>query len=221
MTKKSTQKTSPLSPNFEISISKETLNTLQPARFEGEIIVVDRQEDVATAIAELRKGELIGFDTETKPSFKKGQNNYPALLQLSSNARCYLFRLCKTGVTPEIRQFLEDVDITKIGLSIKDDFHNLNRMCKVEPQGFVELQNYVKEFGITDASLTKIHAILFDRKISKGQQLSNWEAPSLTTKQQQYAALDAYACVEIYKHLKAGKFDPATSPYIKKEEENS
>ncbi|MCH5214311.1 MAG: 3'-5' exonuclease domain-containing protein 2 [Muribaculaceae bacterium] len=199
--------------NFEITISKEELNHLEPARFEGEIFTVNNIEEAERAVCALSEAELIGFDTETKPAFKKGVHNNVALMQLATENVCFLFRLSKIGMPEVLKNFIENPEIKKVGLSIKDDFFNLNKLAAIKPAGFVDLQDYVKEFKIKDCALTKIHSIIFGKRISKNQQLTNWEAPQLTQKQQEYAALDAQACVRIFKHLKSGGFDPLQSQY--------
>ncbi len=199
--------------NYRIAIPKDELGRLPAARFEGTIRVIDKPEDVSRAIAELRKAGTIGFDTETRPVFQKGHSHSVALLQLSSDSCCYLFRLNVLGFTDEIKGILEDKDVVKIGLSTHDDFHNLSKLSALHPEGFFELQDYVPQFRIDDKSLTKIYGILFGRRISKGQRLTNWEASELTAHQQAYAALDAYACLKIYNHLSEGKFNPSDSPY--------
>ena len=114
---------------------------------------------------------------------------------------------------PEITAFMENPEITKIGLSLKDDFHNLHKISEFNPEGFIELQQMVRDYRISDSSLQKIYGILFDQRISKGQRLSNWEASELTEAQQRYAAIDAWACLEIYNRLSTGEFDPVESPY--------
>lgn len=189
------------------------------ARFNGEIRIVDRAEDIPEAIKRLREAKRIGFDTETRPTFQKGQSHSVALLQLSTESCCYLFRLNVFGLTGEIKELLEDEKIEKIGLSTHDDFHNLNRLSPLQPGGFVELQNYVDSFSIADKSLTKIYAILFGQRIAKGQRLTNWEAAELTVHQKEYAALDAYACLRIFNKLQSGQFVPEDSPYKIFEEE--
>lgn len=201
--------------NYTLSISKEELNSLPTTTFKGTIHLIDNEEGVRKAMSALSGCSLIGFDTETKPSFKKGQTNQVALLQLSAGDDCYLIRLNRTGLMPEIKAFLEDESICKVGLSIKDDFHNLQRLADLNPGGFIDLQDYVRSFRIADSSLTKIHAIILGKRISKSQQLTNWEAPKLTSKQIQYAAIDAMACVNLYNHLKSGAFKPENSKYKK------
>lgn len=200
---------------FELSISKDALSRLPAESFSGEIVVVDTLEKLDEILPGLSAAPILGFDTETKPNFKKGQANKIALLQLSTPDISYLIRISKIGLPPQLKLVLEDKNIFKVGLSIKDDFHALAKICDIKPDGFLDLQDFVRNFGITDSSLTKIHAIVFGKRISKNQQLSNWEAPSLTSRQQEYAALDALACVRIYKELKSGRFVPSSSPFFK------
>lgn len=200
--------------NFKISISKEQISTLPIASFQGEITVVDTPDDVSNAVQILEREKFIGFDTETKPSFKKGHANKVALLQLSTIDHCFLFRLNHLGMGEEISRLMENENITKIGLSIHDDFNVMHRSSNIVPRGFVELQSLVKDYHIEDISLQKIYAIIFGEKISKGQRLTNWEAASLTPQQQRYAATDAWACLRIYNFLMDGQFHPESSPYI-------
>lgn len=198
---------------YLLSISKDQLATLPAADFEGNIKLIETEEDVDRAIRALRSCDIIGFDTETRPSFKKGQTNLVSLLQLSTRSTCYLFRLNHIGLPDAIKDLLEDPDKIKIGLSIHDDFHNLNKLREIDPQGFVELQSYAKQFNIADTSLTKMFGIIFGKRISKGQRLTNWEADTLTEHQQQYASLDAMACIDLYEHLRDGRFNPDECPY--------
>ena len=186
---------------FPDRIEKAHVSILPPCDITGEIIVIDRAEDVAPAIEELKQCPLIGFDTETRPSFKKGESNTVSLLQLATGKRAYLFRLKKIGKNELLRNLLESEEHLKVGLSVHDDFHALNRWMPRKPKNFIELQKYVKAFGIEEMSLQKIYAIVFHKKISKRQQLSNWEAEELTLAQQQYAAIDAWACRDIYYEL--------------------
>lgn len=135
-------------------------------------------------------------------------------MQLSTDTTCYLFRLNKIGITASLCRLLESTDVLKIGLSIHDDFSVMHRSSNVAPGGFVDLQDYVKQFCIKDASLQRIYAILFSEKISKSQRLTNWEAAALTRKQKEYASIDAWACLHIWHYLQSGEFDPTTSPFI-------
>lgn len=203
---------------LNISISKDELSQLPTMVYPAEVTVVEDAGTARTAVRALNKEKIVGFDTETRPSFKKGQRHNVALMQISTLDRCFLFRLNKIGISDELKAFLENPGITKIGLSIHDDFNALHRSSEVACKGFIDLQQYVKPFGITDISLQKIYAIIFGERISKSQRLTNWEADTLTPGQQSYAALDAWACLKIYEHLRDGGFHPAESPYRHEEE---
>lgn len=183
------------------TIDKQTLASLPCEQFRGRIEVVQTPQAVAKAMRFLMDQPVVGFDTETRPNFRKGDNHKVSLLQLSTPSVCFLIRLNRVGILPEIKDLLESPAVTKIGLSTKDDFHQLNQIEPIQPRGFIELQSIVKDYGIGEASLTKVYALLFGKRISKGQRLSNWEAVELTEAQQHYAALDAYACLNIYKRL--------------------
>lgn len=186
-------------------ITKEELSVLPLEVFEGEIVVVDNLQKVDAACAILNQADVIGFDTETKPAFKKGVSHKVALLQLSTDDTCFLFRLNKIGMPPAVMQILNDKDIRIIGLSLKDDFAALRKLGPFCPNNFIEIQALVKKYGIEDMSLQKVHAILFNKRISKGQRLSNWEVDELSPAQQMYAAIDAWACLKIYRELMTRK----------------
>lgn len=204
-------------PNTKITISKTQLAALPAAHFLGEIVIIDTPDGIENAVGMLMQSDIIGFDTETRPSFKKGQSNVVSLLQLSTRSVCFLFRLNHTGLPQCLIDLLQDPGKLKIGLSIHDDFHNLNKIAKIEPAGFVDLQTYVKNFKIADNSLSRIYGILFGQRISKGQRLTNWEAEHLSPSQQAYAALDAMACIKIYDFLSSGCFDSENSKYLVEE----
>ncbi len=186
---------------FKESITKEELTELPLKWFEGEIVVVDSYDEVRKAANILSEEKIIGFDTETKPSFKKGVINQVALLQLSTRTYAYLFRLSHIGLPAEIGEILANPNILKPGVAIHDDIKVLQQLRKFEPAGFVELQDHAKELGITNFSLKKLTAITCGFRISKGQQLSNWEAESLSDAQKIYAATDAWAALEIYNNF--------------------
>lgn len=198
---------------YTISIDKQIINEMPRVTFPGNIHVISTIPQVKSAVNALLTTPVVGFDTETRPSFRRGECHKIALLQLSTDRDAFLFRLNKTGVSEPLRKFLENEHVIKVGLSTTDDFHQIAMVCDCNPAGFVELQQLVKKYSITDMSLQKIYAILFQQKISKGQQLTNWEATQLTEAQQQYAAIDAWACLRIYNHLQDGKFIPEQSPY--------
>lgn len=197
-----------------LSIGKEILAELPAVEFPGKCYVIETASKARDASKYLLKLKHLGFDTETRPSFQKGRMYKVSLLQLSTPEECFLFRLNKTGITQHIKNILETPNVTKIGLSTKDDFNALRRLSPdISPQAFLELQSWVKDFQIQDNSLARIYAIIFGQRISKSQRLTNWEAEHLSDSQQQYAAIDAWACLKIYHHLQSGKFDPSESPY--------
>lgn len=200
-------------PDYILTISKEELAEMPVTSFDGEIILIDNAAVAHEALRALSREKMVGFDTETKPSFRKGRRNQVALMQISTAGRCFLFRLNKIGICAELKAFLENPDILKIGLSVHDDFCAIRRTEDFEPQGFVDLQEMVRDFEIADISLQKIYAIIFGQRISKGQRLTNWEADILTEAQQAYAALDAWACLRIYNVLTHHSFDNLHSPY--------
>jgi len=188
---------------YKSTISKEEIAGLPLADFDGKIHVVQTLKEVEKAISYLKTHTVIGFDTESRPSFKKGKINEVALMQLSTGTSCFLFRINRVGIPQSLSDLLANPSIKKIGLSIKDDFHVLNKMATIQQANFVDLQNYVKDFQIEENSLAKIYAILFEKRISKSQRLSNWEADFLTERQKKYAALDAWATREIYVKLES------------------
>ena len=184
-----------------LTITKLQIAELPIEKFEGEIIVVDKLSQVQSSIDFLKEHAIIGFDTETKPSFKRGQTHKVALMQLSTEDVCYLFRLNKIGFPKELNEVLCSQEIVKIGLSLGDDFSAIHKRSDEKPKNFIDLQGFVDKYDIDDNSLQKIYAIIFGKKISKNQRLSNWEADTLSEAQKAYAAIDAWACLKIYNHL--------------------
>ncbi len=193
---------------YQKSITREEVKQLEPGRFSGEVMVLDQNSGIPQdVVREIRKCRILGFDTETRPSFKKGRKNRLALLQLATAQRAYLFRCNEIGLPGSIVDILEDPDILKVGVAIRDDIRGLQKFIAFEPRGFVELQDYVSQYGIENNGLRGIAAIVLNIKISKSQQLSNWENNRLTDAQVIYAATDAWACHEIYQNLSANEND--------------
>ncbi len=193
------------------SISKEEMLGMPQAAYHGKICVLPERFDNATqpdtysaltdAIDYLSRQKHIGIDSETRPMFRKGEVNKVALLQLATPDVCFLIRLC-TGISLEpIVRLLQDKDVIKVGLSLKDDNAMLRQVIDFTPGNWIDMQNVVGKYGITDRSLQKIYACLFGERISKRQQLSRWDAPQLSEQQCAYAALDAYAPLRIYHKL--------------------
>jgi len=181
--------------------NKQLIPSLPQVLFSGKIETILSEEDAEKAVDYLLSQDIIGFDTETKPIFKAGRQNDVALLQVSSNDVCFLFRLNHIGMPACILRLLSDSSNIKVGLSWHDDLRALKKRTDFTPGEFVELQELVREFGITDLSLQKLYANIFGEKISKAQRLSNWEADVLSERQKLYAATDAWACVMLYQEL--------------------
>lgn len=178
---------------------KKKIPSLPRVLFPGRIIVILTADEAEKAVDYLLKADILGFDTETKPVFKRGRQNKVALLQVSTEDTCFLFRLNRIGLCPAIIRLLETTDVRKIGLSWHDDIASLHKRGEFSPKGFFELQEHMKELGIEDMSLAKLYANLFGERISKREQLSNWDNDVLTDKQKGYAATDAWACIRLYK----------------------
>lgn len=188
--------------DYQPTIDKKLISEMPKVVFPGRIIIIYTEDDARKAVAYLNRCSVVGVDTETRPSFKKGKVNSVALLQVATSDTCFLFRLNRIGIPDFLEEFLQN-DVLKIGLSLRDDFNMLRRANNKDPRvgNWIELQDYVSRFGIQEKSLQKIYAILFGEKISKSQRLSNWEADVLTEAQQQYAATDAWATLRIYQIL--------------------
>ena len=186
------------------SITIEEVLTLPLYSYEGEVVCVDSMEKFNEVKDELFLEPLWGFDTETKPCFKKGASNRKnvALLQLSSREKTYIFRLNKIGLPKELCDFLSSDRFTKIGLSSRDDIKGLQKLSPFTPAGFIDLQSIAPDYGIEEKSLRKMAAIVLGIRISKSQQLSNWESDVLTEKQIRYAATDSWITRQIYVELK-------------------
>ncbi|MBR1839608.1 MAG: 3'-5' exonuclease domain-containing protein 2 [Prevotella sp.] len=177
---------------------KKQIPTLPRVVFPGRKIVIISEGEAERAVDYLLRQSVLGFDTETRPSFKKGRTNMVALLQVSTYDTCFLFRLNRIGLCPAVVRLLESTSVKKVGLSWKDDLMGLHRRGDFSADGFTDLQDHMKELGIVDMSLAKLYANIFGERISKREQLSNWEADVLSEKQQNYAATDAWACLRLY-----------------------
>ena len=187
--------------DFAQHITREEIDLLPLKTFEGDLVVVDSSEKIQKALDYLKKQQILGFDTETKPSFKKGQKNVVAMLQLSSKNKAFVFRLNKIGFPVGLAKILANPQITKVGADIKQDLSALQKITPFIPAGFIDIQKFSNDYGITDNGLKKLAAIILGFKISKAQRLTNWEAPELTHSQLLYAATDAWICYIMYKKL--------------------
>lgn len=181
-------------------IATEQIEKLPLAEFHGEITVVEREDQVfRNAIKTLREAKVIGFDTETKPCFvARAPKNHIALLQLSTGENAFIFRIQQLGMPQELVSIITDPSIIKVGAAVRDDIHGLNWYSRFEAGGFADLQTIAEKFGIEEKSVRKMSAIILGIRVSKSQQLSNWESSKLSDAQLKYAAIDAWVCREMY-----------------------
>lgn len=180
---------------------KADIASLPVVLFEGRIVVVVSEREAERAVRFLLSQPILGIDTETRPTFRRGDMHPVALLQVSARDICFLFRLNYLGDSPAVRRLLEDQRVPKVGLSLRDDMMQLHRLMDFEEGSFIDLQDHVREIGVEDMSLQKLYANFFGQKISKRQQLTNWEQDVLSEKQKLYAATDAWTCIMLYEEL--------------------
>ena len=197
---------------YKISITPEEIEKMEMGSFPGEIVVIDHQGlGFFRALDYLRKQKILGFDTESRPNFSPQHHHYGvALLQLSGPDRAYLFRIKNLKMYKRLFKVLADERVIKVGAAVNDDIHGLQRYCDFKPKSFVDLQRIVWEYGIKDKSVKKMAAIILGVRISKTQQLSNWEAEHLSEAPKKYAATDAWVCREMYERLLASEKHPLT-----------
>jgi ribonuclease D len=190
---------------YKENLSAEELAEYDLSWFKGNIVVVDNMTIFKEVISLLKDKEILGFDTETRPSFRKGRKNKVSLIQLATNDLACLFRINKIGIPEELMNILADSEVIKAGVAIHDDIRFLKLVRRFDPDGFIDLQKLVKDYGITSSGLKKLAAIVLGFRISKRQQVTDWEAEELSEAQQVYAATDAWVCHEIYKTLLNGE----------------
>lgn len=186
---------------FASNISKDDINLLPLDKYEGPVVLVDRPDQLKGAFERINKEKFVGFDTETKPVFVKGETNEVSLLQIALPDAVYLIRIHQTGLGDEIIAFFENEHIQKLGVGLRDDLIFLRRIKEFTPAGFIELNELVNKINIEANGLRKLTAIILGFRISKNAQVSNWEAPVLNEKQLIYAATDAWVCLEMFKKL--------------------
>ena len=186
---------------YQETITAEEIQDYDLSWFKGEIIVVDDNDTFRKVMPRFLNERVLGFDTESRPSFKKGTRNKVSLIQLATRDLACLFRINKIGIPKELVTILADPEVKKIGVAVHDDLRFLKGVKKFNPGGFIDLQNFVKDFGIQSSGLKKLTAIVLGFRISKRQQVTDWNAEKLTEAQQVYAATDAWVCREIYNKL--------------------
>ncbi len=184
-----------------INITPEEINGLPLKTFGGKTVVISDPLQVARVVKEIRQHDVVGFDTETRPSFKRGQFYQVALLQLALPKKAFLIRVNRTGLTDELASFMENPAIIKTGVGIRDDLKALQKLRSFRPEGFLDLSVLAKKAGLQVESVKKLTALLLGFRISKSAQTSNWEAQTFTRKQIEYAATDAWVCLELYHKL--------------------
>ena len=188
--------------NPKITITPEEINSLPLKTFQGKTYVISEAEKLPKILKEIEKHDVVGFDTETRPSFKKGQVYQVALLQLAIPGKVFLIRINHTGVTEEVAKFFENENVAKVGVGIRDDLKALRKFREFLPANCYDLSLIAKQVGLQVESVKKLTALLLGFRISKSAQTSNWEAQSFTQKQIEYAATDAWVCLELYLKLK-------------------
>ena len=191
--------------SFQSTITREEIVALPSAAYEGKVVVVESDDEVEQALAPLLGVKVVGFDTETRPAFRKGVSYPVSLLQLGVEDYVVLFRLNKIGLSEKLTSFLSNPDIIKVGVGIRDDISALQRLKKFNPQSFVDLQSIVADYGIADKSFAKLMAIIFGVHVSKRQRVSDWSVAKLSEAQVRYAATDAWGAVIMYNKLISSK----------------
>src|SRR5579859_569871 len=188
--------------SFEkITITHDEINALPLGAFEGKVVVVEDASHLPKTFAEINHHQVVGFDTETKPVFVRGHQNKVALMQIALPEKVFLIRINHTGLAGEIIRFLENEEISKAGVALRDDIKALQRLKRFEPRGIIELADLAKKAGLEIEGVKKLAGLLLGFRISKSVQTSNWEAGALNEKQISYAATDAWVCLQIYKKL--------------------
>lgn len=180
---------------------KATINALPLVEYPYKINVILNEYEAERAVDYLLTCDILGVDTETKPAFRRGQNHKVALLQVATREQCFLFRLNHLGLPQSIIRLLSNRMVPMVGLSWHDDIMSLHRRAEFTPGWFIDIQDLIGNIGIEDKSLQKLYANLFGEKISKRQRLTNWEADVLSDKQKEYAAIDAWACINLYDEI--------------------
>ncbi len=190
-------------------ISTEEVNALPMRAYEGTIELIDSLEQLEAAVNDIASNKVVGFDTESRPAFRKGESYPIALLQFATPTKVYLFRVNKIGLPPAVYKLLSDSGLVKLGIALHDDIKDLRKVGATNPQGFVDIHSLIKDKGVINTGLRKLAGMILGFRISKSQQTSNWENEVLNERQQVYAATDAWVCLKIYEKLLAEGVVPA------------
>lgn len=193
--------------SFQKSITKEELMELPLSDYKGKVVIAANEESISKALAEINQFDVVGFDTEARPTFKKGQIRQISLIQVATDDKVYLLRIMQTGLMQCIIDFMENPKIIKVGIGLDDDFNLLNKLRKFNKKGFLDLNVRFKEIGAENIGARNLAGMMLGIRISKSAQTSNWEAEQYTEKQISYAATDAWICLEIYRELQGLGFE--------------
>lgn len=191
-------------PGFTRRMDKDEINACPLKSWEGPVTIVNNEEELAVALRKLKGQTLLGFDTETRPVYKKGESHPPALLQLATGNEVFIFQLRHLGLPEPVREILSDPGIIKAGVSLNFDIRELQKISPFDEAGFVDLAGMAKKLGIKNHGLRGLAAVLLRIRISKSVQKSNWARNDLSQKQIQYAATDAWIGRELYLTMKKG-----------------
>ncbi len=184
-----------------LKISSEIINELDPINFEGNITVISNKSDVPAIYNIIKKAKRIGFDTESRPSFKKGQEFPVSIIQMSLEDNAYIFKLKQLGFCDELKDILSDENIEKIGVGVKEDIRRLKKLGDFNPANFIDLAEIAKKKGLIQCGLKALTARYLGKKLVKSSQTTNWAKNSLTCVQLTYAATDAWVCLHLLEPL--------------------
>ena len=187
--------------NYKLSITKEEINQLPLYIFKGSVTLIETAQDALNAIKLLQGEKVLGFDTETRAAFKKGESYDVSLLQLATDTHAYLFRLNKFKMMKELADILADPNIVKTGVAVRDDIKALQKLHPFTAENFIDLADVAKEKSIINFGLRALTAILLEGRLTKNAKVSNWARQELTPQQISYAACDAVVGYEIYHKL--------------------
>jgi ribonuclease D len=186
---------------YRREITKEEIALLPHGKYKGVVQLIEDREEAIFALEELSASKIIGIDTEARPAFKKGQSFPVSLVQLASEEKVYLIRTLATGPLPLLKDILEERSITKVGIAIHDDLKDLSRSLSHSSRNIIDLNKFAQQHGFVSIGARKLAALVLNIRISKAQQVSNWENPVLSQAQIDYAATDAWLCREVYLRL--------------------
>ena len=183
------------------TISKDEINRLPIIKFKGPIHLIKSKQSAYRVIERLKQEDFVGFDTETRPSFRKGVLHPPALAQIATQTEAWLFRLRSIGILTGLLDLFQDPDTVKVGLALHDDIKHLQRLKPFKPRGFLDLATIADKAGIQKRGLRNMTGLILGGRLSKRAQLSNWAKPVLSSQQMTYAATDAWVSLLLFQEF--------------------